>query len=515
MAFFLSIIISCEEDFTDIGTSIVTNSEFTTGDTLIQIEISGKDIERVRADGIEIGGVLGQYLLGVYNNSDYEKIEASIISQLQITNDLTLVDNEYGADTTVVTTIDTVFLTLPYQASAIGIENGLTEYRLDSIIGNVGVPSQLNVYRLNSFLNTLDPQDPSQQNSFQSDETYDLDPTQMNVFADAPLVPMATDTVQTVIRKLSNGIPYETETFTLSNNVPFLSIPLKKELIKQWFFDQYETDNFSSQDAFNNYFRGIKIQAEGNDGSLVSFNFNNPNLRPAIQIFYTNTVLKSGTTVIDTIKKSDSYLLDGVRNNQYKMTAGNAPQFGNFPIQGAAGTMAQIKVLGDDNDNNGIADQLEALRTKEWLINDATLTLYVNQNIVRFDTIATPFRLFVYKDGVNNNEPNPSQVLDYVTEGEDAVSGDLSLDSDKRPDKYTFKITDYISELVSGDIDYLPLLGLKVINPSDLPVNPVDTIIPTYNWNPKAVMLYDQQPINGTRRATLKISYSKKTQQNN
>lgn len=509
-----NVVVSCEDDFTDIGTSIVTNNQFTTHDTLIEIEITPKNIESVRSDGLAIGGVLGQYLLGVYNNSNYEKIEASIISQLEIPADLTLVDREYGADTTVVTTIDTAFLILPYQATAVGIENGITEYRIDSVIGNTVVPSKLNVYRLTSFLNTLDPQDPTQQRNYQSNESYELDPTRLNVFADAPFVPNATDTIQRIVRRLSTGASYETEEFKLNGVSPFLGVPLKKEMMQQLFFDRYQTADFSSQDAFNDYFRGIKIQAEGTDGSLVSFNFNNTNLRPSIQIFYTNTVLKSGTEVIDTIAKTDSFLLGGVRNNNYIMTPGNAAQFGNVAIQGTAGTMAQIKVLGDDNDNNGIADQLEELRTKNWLINDATLTLHVNQNIVRFDTIATPFRLFIFKDGEENGEPNRSQILDYVTEGEDAVGGNLTLDSDKRPDRYTFKITDYISELVSGEIDYLPLLGVKVINPSDLPVNPLDTIVDTYNWNPKAVMLYDHRSINGSRKATLKLSYSKKIEQN-
>ena len=82
-AFLLGSIISCEEDFTDIGTSIVNNGEFTTNDTIFEIEISAKNIEKVRTDGLSIGGALGQYLLGVHNNNNYKKIEASIISPFE------------------------------------------------------------------------------------------------------------------------------------------------------------------------------------------------------------------------------------------------------------------------------------------------------------------------------------------------------------------------------------------------------------------------------------------------
>jgi len=95
-AFFFVSIISCEEDFTDIGTSIVNNGEFTTNDTIFEIEVTAKNIENVQADGLAIGGVLGQYLLGVYNNNNYKKIEASIISQLNIPVNLNQVANEYG-----------------------------------------------------------------------------------------------------------------------------------------------------------------------------------------------------------------------------------------------------------------------------------------------------------------------------------------------------------------------------------------------------------------------------------
>ena len=124
--------------------------------------------------------------------------------------------------------------------------------------------------------------------------------------------------------------------------------------------------------------------------------------------------------------------------------------------------------------------------------------------------------MFIFKDGINsNNEEIQTQLLDAVTEGIDAIGGFLSLDDSRKPDSYTFKITDYISELASGDLNDLQPLGVKVLNPTDLPVTLVDTIVRMYNWNPKAVMLLNHEGVNGSRRATLKISYSEKTQQNN
>lgn len=509
LAFFLSFVISCEEDFTDIGTTIVSNNEFTTNDTVLEVFITAKDIERVQADGLGLGGSLGQYLLGVYNNGNYKKIEASIISQLGLPFNLSVVDNEYGNDTTVVTTMDTVFLRIPYQATLIGNDAIGPDFQLDSIIGNQDADFTLNVFRLESFLNNLDPNDPTRTKEYYSDEVYDVFPEKLNVFEDFDFRPNKRDTAQFALRRLSTGQIYDTDTIVYLNQNPYISIPLKKERIKELFLDQYETGEFGSQDAFNNYFRGLKIQAEGNTGSLMSLDFTSTSLQPMIDIYYTNTVLRSnGTVVVDTIKKNDRFMLQGIRNNEYNMTPTTPPQFNKVAVQGTAGSMMQVNVLG--------GSQLDYLRSKDWLINDAKLTIYVDETTVGSDTIATPFSLYIYKDGEDANQnPVPAQLLDAFSEGVDQIGGVLIRDDNRNPDRYEFRITDYVSELASGEYNDLQPLGIKVFNPTDLITNQVDSIVRTHNWNPKAVMLLNHEAVNGARRATLKISYSVKTQQSN
>tara|TARA_B100000767_G_scaffold274670_1_gene308440 strand:- start:1606 stop:3189 length:1584 start_codon:yes stop_codon:yes gene_type:complete len=509
-AFFLGSVISCEEDFRDISTGIIRNGEFTTKDTIFQIEVLGKNIENVQSDGFVIGGVLGQYLLGVYNNDKFKKIEASIIAQLGIPQDLTIVDEEYGSDTIVVTSIDTVLLRIPYNASL--LSTTASSFVLDSIIGDPFTAFTLNVFRLETYLSNLNPSSPSSQNKYFSDHSYDVSSEKLNFFEDTQFKPNVRDTAQYVTRSLSTGVVYDTDTIIYTNSNPFISIPLKKNRIKELLFDQYETSNFASQDAFNNYFRGLKIQAEGDGGSLMSLSFNSPTLQPLIDIYYTNTVVTSGgTVVIDTIKKTDTFLLGGIRNSEYKMTPSQSSGSNNIAIQGTAGSMAQLKILGDDTDMNGIPDGLEDLRTENWLINDAAITLFVDKDVVLLDTIA-PFQLFIYKDGASNSgEEKASQILDYTTEGVNQVGGLLQLDESNRPDSYTFKITDYMSELLSGTINDLPLLGVRAFNPTDLPAIATDTIVRSHNWSPKAVMLLNHTTTNQARRAQLKISYSIKT----
>jgi len=493
---FITAVISCEKDFQDITSSVISNTKFETKDTVIEIVIANKQVTSVRADGLKISGSLGQYLLGVYNNPNYEKIEASIISQLALDVGVNTEDKVYGADTTVVTTIDTVFLKLPYQATL--KTDSSSEYTLDSIIGDKTRAFNLNIYRTDTYMSRLNPVDPSKVNNYQSDSQYQILPGELNAQVNYQFLPNSTDTIMVYKRRLSTGEIYKTDTLKLTSNNPFARIPLDEDKIKQIFVDQYGTSDFESQEAINQYFKGLYIQASGNEGSLIGFNLgaSNLTLKPSIEIRYTKTVLKGGTTVVDTIEKTNSFVLSNFSTSVYKMDEKVYPTDKNIVVQGSAGNMAQIELLA--------TNQLADLKAKSWLINDASLTFYVNQDIVGNDTIATPYRLFLYKNGAP-----ASQIKDHVSEGAAIFGGKLVITNEK-PDYYSFKITDYLSDLLSGESDYNPSLGLKVYNPTDSPQSPVDTLVTNYSWNAKAVTLLNHFPSNGTRRAQLKITYSKK-----
>jgi hypothetical protein len=492
---FIITIISCEKDFTDIASNVVKNTKFDTKDTIIEVIVSNKAITSVRTDGLSIGGSLGQYLLGVYNNPNYEKIEASVVSQLALDANVNVADKIYGADTTVVTTIDTVFLKIPYQAT---LKTDTTaDYDLDSVIGDRTKPFKLNIYTTDTYMNRLDPVDPSKTKKYFSNSSYQVQPGELNAQVDYPFIPSALDTIMTYKRRFSNGTVYQTDTLRLTNNNPFARVPLNESKIKQLFVDMYDTPNFDSQEAINEYIKGIYIEAKGDEGSLMAFNLavTDPTLRPSIEIRYTKTVFKGGSAVVDTIIKSNSFLLSNFTTSLYKMEEKVYPNDKNIIIQGAAGNMGQVILLNDT--------QLADLKAKNWLINDASLTFYVNQDIVGQDTLQTPGRLLLYKDG-----DIKAQVKDHISEGASVYDGNLTL-TDKTPDYYRFKITDYLSDLLNGNSSDNPVLGLKVYNtPTDSYSSLVDTLITDYSWNPKTVTLLNHFTSNGERRAKLKISYS-------
>ncbi len=499
---FLIGVISCEKDFTDVNSSLISNTKFDIGSEVFEVEVSNKEITSVRADGLSLtGGALGEYLLGVYNNDKYEKIEASMVSRLTIESDIKLLEEIYP-DVEINITVDTAYLKLPYHATLKA--STANEFTLDSIIGDQTKAFNVNIFQIDTYLSELNPVDPSKTNNYLSNASYDKIGANLVAEPNYKFIPNKNDTVAYIKRRLSTGPIYDTDTIKLTNKNPFARIPLNEDEIKRLFIDKYESPELSSQNAFDNYFRGLYVEASGEEGSLISFDLTNSvaDLKPSVEIYYTGTIIRDGV-VVDTIKRSNTFLLSNFSTNVYKMNDRTYPVNKNVVIQGAAGSMAQVKLFGEDADGNGIADKIEELRAKNWLVNDASLTFYVDQEIVEYDTISTPFKLFLFKDTDNN----PIQIKDLITEGPSIYGGDLKL-IDKKPNKYTFRITDYVSDILSGKSDKNPVLGLKVYNSSDLPTTQTDTIVRPYGWNPKAVTLLNHFIENGDRRTQLKISYT-------
>lgn len=503
-----AVIVSCEKDFTDIGSNVISNVKFDTNVDSVYVTAENSPLLRIQSDNIGLLSQpqrtdLNQYLLGVYASPDYEKLEASIVSQLAITVGLKVVEDVNITDTTdVVSVIDTVFLKLPYQVS---LDADATKFEIDSVIGDKTKPFNLNIYRTNTFISQLNLADPTKTNSFFSDAVFEKIGDPLNNQLNYPFIPNEDSTMVLVKRKLFNNTTFKTDTVRYFPSeastipVPFARIPLNKATFKTLFLDKYEDAEFSSQAAFNDYFRGVILEASGDEGSLTSFNFinSNPSLIPSIEVYYTNTVLKKGTIdTLRTVRKNNSFPLTGFRINTFKMEEKVYPDNNNIKIQGTAGSEGTI-TLFDQN-------KIDELKAKAWLINDASLTFYVNKGA---DSENLPERLYLYKSKEVGSNTVFSQIKDAYSE---IASGGILGFLDSDGDSYTFKLTDYLSDILSGEITYDSTLKLKAFNPSDLPNSPSDESFRNYSWNPKAVTIFNNAISNGNKRPVLKISYSEK-----
>lgn len=498
---FLAFVVSCEEDFADLGSNVISNLKFDTNSIEYDVTVENSPLTELQTDNITRQP--GQYLLGVYNNPDYEKLEASIVSQLAVTSGLRVVDRNYGADTTVVTKIDTVYLKIPYQATL----NGTTGvYEIDSVFGDILKPFNLNVYRSNTFMNEFNPLDPTKRNSYKSNDVFEKIGTELNSTIDYPFIPNESDTIIAIKRRSHDDSVVRTDTvkitFSITNTapIPFGRVPLDKAQLKSLLLDKLESSEFESQAAFNNYFRGIILEATGNEGSLLSLNLNNTNtdLIPSIEIYYTNTVLVSGNSVDTIIHKNNSFPFSGFKVNTFKMDEKTYPNNNEVKIQGTAGSEGKLQLLTPAVVNE--------LRSKDWLINDATITMYINQSA---DTSNVPERLYLYKSYNIGTSEITSQIKDAYTEANfGGIGGNLNRDDNGKKDHYTFNITDYISDIVSGEINNFPDLKVKAYNRSDEPFSLSDTIFTNFSWNPKTVTLFNS--LNSSRKPVLKISYSER-----
>ena len=484
-------IISCEKEIETIGVNLVDNNNFSTNKNTSEVITTNEDILRVPASGV------AQYLLGVYSDNEFGTLKGSIVSQLTLPS----TGNTYNYGTNY--GIDSVLMVIPYQSTkeTEKYADGKPKFSIDSVIGDTNVAFQLGIYELKTFLNTLDPNDPSKPAIYYSDKEFQKGDTP---FYSGNFKINPNDTVSYIKRYMPNGITsYKKDTIKATDKSPSIKIPLNENLIKQIFVDNAAGAEFQSLDNFQHYFRGFYIEAEAltsNNSHLISLDLTN-----AKMIIYYSKDENEGATVdlngnkingeqgVRT-KHNFEFAFGGIKSNVLKRDlAPHQSGENRLYVQGAAGSIATIKLFNNEN--------LVDLQDNNWLINDANLIFYVDQNAA--SNIA-PEQLFIY------NYTENSQIVDVMTEGIDATGGKLERDDAGKPYRYVFKITDYMSRLLKTD-DPLDLveIGLKVYNPSDTPSAITDVKTREYSWTPKGVVLYGNNLSFGDKRVKLEISYSK------
>lgn len=490
---------SCEKDFTDVGSAIINNDKFTTKTLILDVDITQKNINYVTAGNTEIPA-LGEYLLGVYKKENTKKLEAGIVSQLIVPTNLEIKKTLKAGQTLQSPILDAVILKIPVQAT---LKN--KKFKIDSLLGNPNKDFTLNVYRNLTYLNTLDPQNTSKKNIYLSNKKYEKGSEKLNKKSVINFSNLANDTLFIFNRTLSNGTTFK-DTLKILNNkkaTPFIAIELDKNKLKKIIFDKYKSAELASKEVFNNYFKGIIIETLGEDGAMIPLNLAKANLKPSIDFIHTSSITE-GSTVKDTLKTVNSFYFGGISNSIYKMSNSTNSLPNNIVIQGTAGSVASIKILEKDSNNNGTSDLVE-LRNKNVLINDASLVFDINTTVT--DSTKTPKKLFLYKNEINKSGIIvPTQLKDALT---NSLKGQISLNN-KKPDNYTFKIINHISEIVRGKSSN-PELILRLYNTTDKPTSVLDRLVNNYNWNPRSVNLLSNSTENGTKRgAKLTISYTEK-----
>ncbi len=484
-------IVSCEKPIDNIGANLVNNNTFSSNSIITEVIAVNENVSKVPTSNT------GQFLLGVYNDDEFGKLKASIITQLSL--EQTGSNYFYGTNTAV----DSVILNIPYQATKIdNYTDGKPQFSIDSVIGNPDNEFKLSVYELKTFLNTLDPNDPTKSQIYYTDKVFDKGSIAL-YSGNFKINP--NDTVSYIKRYMLDGTTvFDRDTIKQTTLNPSINIPLDENLIKQLFVDTAGTSEFETLDNFQHIFRGLYIEASeliNSNAHLISLDLSTANMI----IYYSDDEDEDTATDLNgngidgelgvRVKHKYIFPFGTVKSNFLERDYTNSKQSGSnrIYVQGSAGSIATIDILSNED--------LDALRQNNWLINDASLTLYVDQNA---SSDIAPERLFLY------NYDDHLQLKDMLSEGKSSVGGDLVLDDSGNPYKYVFKITDYISDVLNeSDPTSVSKLGLKVFNSTDDPANYLDTSVKDFSWNPKGVVLYGNDASFQDKRVTLTISYSK------
>ncbi len=487
--------VSCESDLDNSGIDFTSRGEtrFTSNTYTAEFSYNSEEITSVQGNDLE------EYLFGVYEDEDFGKVTASFVAELVMPSNIYRSENDLvgGEGITVESNLEEVVLYLPYKSTLVSGNESTGEYTytLDSIYGNASASFDFEVHRLGTFLNPLNPEDPSKANVLYSDKTYAKESLLATVIGFVPNVGDV-EQIKTIITRNAEGGTI-TEEVSLTDLAPRIAVRLDIATFQENILDKLPLkgevipDNFSVQKAFSKYFNGIHVEVTSEDGaSMFPLSLSDA----FVEMYYSNTIKgDAGGDVLETGKTMKFELL-GVTSNVYKHTREIADEADKIYVQGTAGYQATIEFPNLDE------EELSNLRSEKWLIADAVLKIYVAKDASEVSTAMLPERLFLY----NGTDEIPL-LDDYLA----TATSQGFLGKDDLGYYYSFKLTQYISNLLdSSSSENIDELVLRVYNDGDAPTSATDTQISTKNWYPKGVILYG-----GTeeKKATLKIKYSKLT----
>jgi len=527
-------IISCEDDLQNIGVDIVDNDVFHSEKYVSEVVAYSNSTDRNQTNG------LSTQLLGIQRDPNFGKLKASIISQLLMNK----TNPEYGTEAV----IDTVILNIPFSVTLDGThDNGTSKYIYDKTwTAGDNESFQLNVFELGTYLDANDPLNPAKAKAYYSDDVF----TKSQSLFSGEVSPNLQDTLLIVKRYKYPNYPslidpevYKLDTIQ-ADITPSLKIALDESIIKELFQDYATGSEFASSSNFQHHFKGLYLEAleaaNDNDAALMSLDLT----KASVKIYYSNTTIEdedededldgddiTGETGV-TVHNPEvlTYRLTisggqtsgaGVKVNlferdassgeiqSYITSANTIDGEDKLYTSGALGSNIVLKLFGNqDTNGDGIPDELELLRSKNWLINDAVLTFYIDDSNESDNTIES---LFIY----NINTGENTQIYHSYMGG---MGGLLETDEDEtdpQPVKYTIHIVDYITELMkpSTDIELMDI-GIKAMEVTDLPpagaTADTDTTIKTYSNNQKGVVLKGNLPEGSDTRIKLEIYYSEK-----
>lgn len=416
---FIVLFNSCDKEYNVIGADLIGESIFDLAKSESAVVSYNQKIGPIQSDDLAVNA------LGSYNNPSFGTTTANFVTQLNLSAANPTID--------VTAKIKSVVLTIPYfydKTKTVTNADGSHVYVLDSIHGQVNAKMKLSVYESGYFMRDLDPAEQFlKPQKYYTNQNADFDQSKIGT-------PLNNDpsTAQNT-SFFFDPSEYSVETTNTSGVKSTTLKPpaMRLKLDKQFFQNNIlnaPAGSLSTNAVFKNYFRGLYFNVE-NSGS-DSGNINMINFRAGdITITYEETVVTSGVsaqvekiivlnmagTAAEPVRTAS--LLTQTNDNADYVKATNPvninPVIGddNLYLKGGEGSMAILNLFGADNfgpdgvsgSPNTVPDELDMMRTKKYLINEASLVFHVNTAAMT----TSPMPQMVYLYDFTNNTP----IIDY------------------------------------------------------------------------------------------------------
>ena len=337
-------------------------------------------------------------------------------------------------------------------------------YKLDSLLGNSQANFKLKISELDYYLSSLDPQ--SNLEKFQryySNNQIPLNFSGNVLFDDEVII----NSKELVFYNIDDpDTPDEDESKIVKERLPpRLRISLDKDFFQKKILDNEGSQDLATNEKFKLFFKGLIIKAyDFSDPLLMILNFNQAEINIVYDYKLYDKKDTDDTTSDDTIEDIESQFklkMGGIQINSFVKetyppglvskindTITN-PQ--SVYLKGGAGVMAEIELF-KDNDGNEV---LEEIRSKNWLINEASLSLYIDKEMLSSSGgIIEPSRLYLY------NIKTKAPLLDYFIDNTSGSKefqnkiihgGIIELDEDEKGLMYKIRMSEHIKNIIRKD----------------------------------------------------------------
>ena len=411
---------------------------------------------------------------------------------------------------------------------SINPNNGATVYDVDSLIGNINASFKIKIEELDYYLRDYDPN-----NNFESFQKYYSDDHFIKNFSKETLFDdnIEIDTNEVVIYNEDDPDTNDVdESTTVKERLsPRLKIPLDNAFFQDKILNKEGSVDLLNPDNFNLFFKGLIISSYNfSDDLLMILDYSNSKIKINYDYDVYNDNGTTDDTSDDSVEKENKdfeILLSGNQLNLFNKDNYSQEILDNVNIsenlskgylKGGQGFMLELDLFTENNGEN----ILNEIRSKGWLINEANLTVYVDQTTINsYGGLIEPARLYLYN--IEDQTPLIDYFIDNTTgnkESDKKINHDglLEYQSDKKGLKYKIRISEHIKNIVRND-SISPKLGLVVTSSIENSQNldlrenySLSTIPISSAINPLGTVIYGPNPEseNFDKRLRLEIYYT-------